>query len=230
MTRILLIEDDEGFAEILKESLEDDGEMEIAKVIGSESEAMQFFKSGGLQDIQCILLDLQLPNVPHASHTDSRAGLRILEEVRLQQRFYGTIVVLTNSRATEDGQRALAAGCDGYLCKHAPVEHIPRVVSELKMAIEGEVVMVSSEMRHVFFREDISAKEARLMDLLVGGASWTDIARDLNYKTSKAAANIGDRVFDKLLTLQEREKIEHEGRKKRDVAIDIWKSRHTAQV
>lgn len=230
MTRVLLIEDDEGFAEILKESLEDDGEMQIAKVIGSESEAMQFFKSGGLQDIQCILLDLQLPTVPHASHADSRAGLRILEEVRLQQRFYGTIVVLTNSRAPEDGQRALAAGCDGYLCKHAPVEHIPRVVSELKMAIEGEVVMVSSEMRHVFFREDISAKEARLMDMLVGGASWADVARDLNYKTSKAAANIGDRVFDKLLTLQEREKIETEGRKKRDVAIDIWKSRHAAQV
>ncbi len=107
MTRILLIEDDEGFAEILKESLEDDGDMEIAKVIGSESEAMEFFKSGGLQDIQCILLDLQLPNVPHASHADSRAG-----------RFF----------AVRDRSVTLRRGSGGSVprCPHRPARHRQR--------------------------------------------------------------------------------------------------------
>jgi hypothetical protein len=86
--------------------------------------------------------------------------------------------------------------------------------------------MVSSEMRHVFFREDISAKEARLMDLLSQGKGWSEISHDLGYKTAKAAANIGDRIFDKLLTMDDRQRLEEKGQKKRYRAVEIWKSRH----
>jgi DNA-binding CsgD family transcriptional regulator len=104
------------------------------------------------------------------------------------------------------------------------------MLSELKMAIRGDVILVASQMRHVFLRDDISAKEAKLMDMLSQGKSWAEIARDLNYKTPKAAANIADRLFDKLLTPQDQAKLAQEGGKKRYKAVEVWLSRRTASL
>jgi DNA-binding NarL/FixJ family response regulator len=225
MTKLLIIEDDKDFAEILKECLEEDEDLEISGIIGDEESAMQFIKSGGLAGIHCVLADLQLPKTKDETRVNSSAGLRILQEIRHGQRFYGTIIIMTSSRAPEDGQRALASGCDGYLCKHAPVGDIPSMLDELKLAIKGNVMIVSSEMRHVFFRDDVSAKEARLMDLLVLDKSWSEIAQELNYKTPKAAANIADRIYDKLISEADRQSLDASGAKKRQVAVEIWRSR-----
>jgi DNA-binding NarL/FixJ family response regulator len=145
--------------------------------------------------------------------------------MRQTYRFYGTIIVLTSSQSAADGKRALAAGCDGYLCKQAKVAELKHLVTELKMAIRGDVILVASQMRHVFMREEISAKEARMLDLLAQGKSWAEIARELSYKTSKAAANVGDRVFDKLLTPQEQAMLAASYKKKRHFAVNLWLKR-----
>ncbi|HEY9684867.1 MAG TPA: response regulator [Oculatellaceae cyanobacterium] len=226
MTRLLIIEDDKDFADILKECLEEDEDLEIAAVIGDEESAMEFIRGGGLSGIHCVLADLQLPKTKNETRVNSSAGLRILEEIRHGRNFYGTIIILTSSKAPEDGQRALAAGCDGYLCKHAPIADIPSMLDELKIAIKGNVMIVSSEMRHVFFRDDVSAKEARLMDLLVEDKSWAEIAQELNYKTPKAAANIADRIYDKLIPEGDKQQLDAAGTKKRQKALEIWRSRH----
>lgn len=224
-TRILIIEDDEDFSSILKRVLEQEGEMSVQGVINCEEEALKLVRSPQVHESDCVLLDLQLPFRQGDKTVSSLAGIRILEELRHQQGYYGTIIVLTNSKAPADGQRALAAGCDGYLCKRARISEVREMLDELKMAIRGEVILVSRPMRHVFIRDDINAKEARMMDLLACGKSWAEIARELGYKTPKAAANVGDRVFDKLLTPQDVQKIAAEGLKKRQKALEIWNSR-----
>lgn len=229
MTRIVIVEDDPDFALILRRALEQDKEIQIVDHMDNEQAAMAFINSSDLKDVDCFLLDLQLPYLPGDRTVSSMAGLRILEALRLQKRFYGTIIVLTNSKSPQDGQRALAGGCDGYLCKRARIVEIPTMLAELKMAIKGDVVIVASQMRHVFIREDISAKEARLMDLLASGKGWADIARELGYKTAKAAANVGDRIFDKLLTPQDEQVIAEQGLKKREKALEIWLSRKPSQ-
>lgn len=230
MTRILIVEDDEDFSSILKSVIEQDGEMQVVDLINCEENALKKVRSPAIHDFDCVLLDLQLPFRQGDKTVSSLAGIRILEELRQQQGFYGTIIVLTNSRAPADGQRALAAGCDGYLCKRARISEVPQMLQELKMAIKGDVILVSSPMRHVFIRDDISAKEARMMDLLAAGKSWAEIARDLGYKTPKAAANIGDRVFDKMLTPQDLQKVAAEGGKKRQRALEIWNSRRLSHA
>jgi DNA-binding NarL/FixJ family response regulator len=227
MTRILIIEDDKDFAEILKESLEEDEDLEVVAVVGDEESTHKLIKEGVLAGIHCVIADLQLPKTSGDARVNSSAGLRLIEEIRHEQKFYGTIIVMTSSRAPEGGQRALAAGCDGYLCKHAPVNDIPVMLDELKIALKGNVMIVSSEMRHVFFRDDVSAKEARLMDLLLQEKSWTEIALELNYKTPKAAANIADRIYDKLLTEQDKQNLDASGSKKRSRALEIWHSRRS---
>jgi DNA-binding NarL/FixJ family response regulator len=225
MTAILIIEDDEDFAVILKRALEQDPDLSVVGVITTEEQAFSRIRSTKLADCNCVLLDLQLPKSDGDRTVNSMAGLRILEELRHRQRYYGTIIVLTNSRAPADGQRALSAGCDGYLCKRARISEIPEMLNELKLAIRGDVILVSRPMRHVFIREDISAKEARLLDLLNEGKGWAEIARELSYKTPKAAANIGDRIFDKLLTPEDQQIVANTGGKKRLAALQIWQSR-----
>ncbi len=225
MTNILIIEDDEDFATILQRTLEQDGSFFVSGVISSESEALKHIAETRLRDCDCVLLDLQLPYQPGDKSVNSIAGIRILNELRKTYGFYKTIIVLTSSRAQQDGERALAAGCDGYLCKRAKISDVKEMLTELKMAIRGDVIIVASQMRHVFLRDDISAKEARLLDLLADGKGWQDIARELGYKTSKAAANIGDRIFDKLLTPQDQEEILASGAKKRLRAVELWLNR-----
>ncbi|MBX9722748.1 MAG: response regulator [Candidatus Obscuribacterales bacterium] len=230
MTKILIVEDDEDFSGILRTVIEQDGEMQVVEVINCEEEALRKIRSPEIHQVDCVLLDLQLPLKNHDKTVSSLAGIRILEELRHQHGFYGTIIVLTNSKAPADGQRALAAGCDGYLCKRAKISEVPQMLMELKMAIRGDVILVSSPMRHVFIRDDINAKEARMMELLSFGKSWTEIARELGYKTPKAAANVGDRVFDKLLTPQDAQKVAAEGSKKRHKALEIWNSRRLSHA
>lgn len=230
MTKILIVEDDELFSNTLREVIERDPELQVVDVINNEEEALKRVRSPAIHECDCVLLDLQLPLRTGDKTVSSMAGIRILEELRHQQGFYGTIIVLTNSKAPADGQRALAAGCDGYLCKRAKISEVPQMLLELKMAIKGEVILVASQMRHVFIRDDISAKEARMLDLLAIGKSWAEIARELGYKTPKAAANVGDRTFDKILSPQDVAKVAAEGLKKRHKALEIWNSRRMSHA
>jgi len=225
MKRLAIIEDDKGFAAILQEFLEEDMGCEVAAVLSTESEAMRWLAATKLENIDAMLVDLQLPELPGHPAVSSLAGLNIVKAIRQEYQFSGTVLILTNSREFSDGERALAAGCDGYLCKHAPMAEIPNMLSELKIALRGDVVIVSREMRHVFLREELSLKEARLMDMLHAGHGWSEIARELGYKNSKAAANIGYRVFDKLLTPLDREGLDADGEKKQHKALERWRMR-----
>lgn len=223
--RILIVEDNQDFADMLSEMLSDDPEFVIKDIIHNEAEVYQKFRDGLLDELDCLLLDLHLPKSVGDNSVYSTAGLRILAEARQNYLFNGTIIILTSSRELEDGRRALEYGCDGYLCKYAPVSEMPAMIEELKTALRGRAILVAPEMRHVFFRDEISAKEAQLMDMLVADHSWPEIAEKLDYKTSKAAANTGDRIFDKLIPLKEKADLEQSGGKKRDKAIQIWKAR-----
>lgn len=226
MTRILIIEDDEDFASVLKECLEDEPDLEIVRVINNEQDAEQFIRSDEFKTIHCVLQDLRLPRAAHDRSVSSVAGIRLLQEMRQNRNFYGTVIVLTSSRDAEDGKRALEAGCDGYLCKNTKSTEMLPMLNELKVAIRGHVMLVSSEMRHVFFRNEISPKEARLMELLTLGKSWPNIADELGYSTSKAAANIADRIFDKILSSNDRKLMEESGAKKREKAMEVWSLRY----
>jgi DNA-binding NarL/FixJ family response regulator len=225
MNRVVIIEDDRDFAGILKEFIEEDLHDKVVAVLASESEAVEFINSTKLREIDAVLVDLQLPQSPGSSEVSSLAGLRLTREIRQHLHFAGRLLILTNSRQFADGERALAAGCDGYLCKHAPMAEIPQMLAELKIALRGDVVLVSREMRHVFLREEISLKEARLMDMLDAGQNWAAVAQELGYKNAKAAANIGYRVFDKLIGPADRESLGNDADTKRRRALERWRAR-----
>lgn len=219
--RVLLIEDDVFFAEILKESLEQDSDIVVMEMFHDEQAAAERFKRG-LTDFDCVLLDLQLPRSRQDRTINSSAGLNLVHDLRQTHRYWGTIVVLTNSRAFADGKGAIDAGCDAYLCKNTKLAETGPMMNELRVALRGDVLIVSREMRYIFFRQDVTPKEAHLMDLVAEGYSWEEIARKLNYKTSKVAANVADRIFDKILIS---EGADEDGGAKRRRAVDAWRQR-----
>jgi DNA-binding NarL/FixJ family response regulator len=227
MKRIIIVEDDVDFAEVLKEELEEDRDVTVCAILHDEQSARDWLNQNDLSQIDCALVDLVLPGLPGAMSANSMVGLNIVNLLRQELEFPGSIIVLTNSRLLEDGERALAAGCDGYLCKHAQMSEIPSMVLELKLALRGSVVLVSREMRHVFLRDELSAKEARLMEMLNGGSTWAEIASHLGYKTSKAAATIGYRVFDKLLSPAECAQLSEDKEFKRKRALEKWRARYS---
>lgn len=225
LNRIVIVEDDPDFASVIKECLEEEEDFSVVQIINNEEDALKFIHSPDLQSVDCVLLDLRIPRSQSDRTTSGSAGLRLLAEARNRMHYFGTIIVLTSSRDPEDGQKALAAGCDGYLCKAAPVDQLPLIIEELKIAIRGHIMVIAKELRHVFFRTDVSVREAQLMDLLANGKGWPEIANALSYSSPKAAANIGDRVFDKLLTEDDKREIETQGLKKKAKALAIWRLR-----
>ena len=151
MLRLLLIEDDDAFAEILTEFLEESGGIEVVKVIKDEYSAIDEIDNGGLVGIDCILSDLQIPASADLPQFDAFSGIRILKHARRSTDFFGTIIMMTSSTQEDAGALALEAGCDGYFCKYANVGELPALMNELKTAIHGHVMSVSGGIRHVFF-------------------------------------------------------------------------------
>lgn len=223
MTNILVIEDDVEFASTLAEFLEEEPDLKIVHKATTEEEAQDFFRSGRLSEIDCVLLDLKLPRNKGDRDANTRVGLGILEHLRIQEKFFRTVLIVTSSQLQEDGERAMSGGCDGYLCKHAAPDEIMNLVDELKLAMRGDILIVPRQMRYVFLREGLSAKEAKLMELLDRGLTWSQVAAELGYRNASVAATVGYRVFDKLLSIQEQE--ENSDESKRAKALELWRAR-----
>lgn len=153
MPRVLMIEDDFDFAQIMSECLQSDPSCEIVEIFTNIADAEINFEWGGLAKIDAVLVDLQLPTSRVDPGIIPDGGLQLIRQMRHRHQFRGRIIVLTNSSQLADGQKALDAGCDGYLCKHVRSGDLPALIAELRIAIRGDVVLVSQEMRHIFMRE-----------------------------------------------------------------------------
>jgi CheY-like chemotaxis protein len=157
MHKILMVEDDMDFAQIMVECLQEDPQFLVEDVINNVADARDKFDAGLLRDVDVVLIDLHLARSRHDSSVNSHGGVELIREMRTRHQFKGTVIVVTNSNLQSDGQDALRAGCDGYLCKHLRLSDLPALLSELRMAIRGDVVLVSKEMRHIFMRSPDSA-------------------------------------------------------------------------
>lgn len=207
---------------MLEQALAKESEsLSLAKLVNNKSDALREVEER-LSDFDCIILDLGLPEAAADPTIEPDAGLKLLEHLRKSKRFAGTIIVLTHSCSFADGRLAFQLGCDAYLNKARDIEEL---VNGLKFCMLKKMLVMSPEMRHLFLPEQITTKEARLMDMLVDGAKWQEVAKCLGYKNAHAACSTADRVFDKLLTWHD-VAYAAPGTKKRQLALQLWKWRH----
>jgi CheY-like chemotaxis protein len=67
-------------------------------------------------------MDIQLPGID---------GLELTRELKSQDRFRDVLVIALTAYAMKgDEEKALAAGCDGYVTKPLDVDALPRYIAE----------------------------------------------------------------------------------------------------
>ncbi len=224
MIRILLVDDDIDFCHILKESLEAASDNLRLTHLAHDTEDAVRLIDYSLHLFDCIIMDLALPRSAIDTFIERDSGLKLLGYLRAGKRFAGSIVMLTASCAFADGRMAFELGCDAYLTKPRELDDL---VAALQVCIEKRVIVMSPEMRHLFEAEQITAQEARLLDMLLEGDTWPEIARALGYKDGNSACSAADRAFDKLLTWHDLA-YAAPGLKKRQLALRLWKWRNRA--
>lgn len=226
MIRILLVDDDVDFCDILKDELEAAShDLRMTDIAHDTEEALRLIDNS-LHQFDCVILDLALPRSVSDRFIERDSGLKLLSYLRAGKRFPGTIIMLTHSCAFTDGRMAFELGCDAYLSKP---RQLPDLIDALKVCIEKKVIVMAPEMRHLFLAEQVTAQEARLMDMLLEGDTWSEIARALGYKDGNAACTSAERVYDKLLTWHDLA-YAAPGLKKRQLALRLWKWRNRSGV
>lgn len=108
MSTILIIEDDENISQLLKEALEKAGYCCTQAFSGSEAKLVL-----GLQDYDCILLDLMLPGIP---------GEEVLLEIRKKGKT--PVIVLTAKHDMDRKVDILLKGADDYITKPFEIREV----------------------------------------------------------------------------------------------------------
>jgi two-component system, cell cycle response regulator DivK len=120
-TRVLVVDDNPQNVKLVRLLLVDEG-YEVRTASDAE-EALQILD--GFEP-QAILMDIQLPGMD---------GLELTRHLKADARWKQLVVIALTAYAMKgDEEKALAAGCDGYVTKpidiDALVELLPRLVAE----------------------------------------------------------------------------------------------------
>lgn len=116
MARILVVEDNPVNLELVRDILEAHGHEVLEASNATDGLALL---SGELPDL--ILMDIQLPGMD---------GLTATRQIKADARLQGIPVVALTAHAMKgDEERALAAGCDGYVSKPIDTRALPQMVA-----------------------------------------------------------------------------------------------------
>ncbi|MGA1825988.1 MAG: response regulator [bacterium] len=125
---ILLVEDDPGDVDLMKESLKESKITIDMSVVADGVEAMTYLRKEGRYSCvnrpNIILLDLNLPK---------KDGREVLEEVKNDDDLKEIpIVILTTSNAEQDIIKSYGLGANCYITKPVGFEQFRKVVNEIK--------------------------------------------------------------------------------------------------
>ena len=125
---ILLVEDNAGDAELVREALAEGGIPNTINVVWDGIEALAYLRGeaphGGAVKPDFMLLDLKLPK---------KAGLEVLAEMKADEVLrHIPVIVLSSSDAPEDVQRAYDLQASCYLTKPAELDEFERVMQTIR--------------------------------------------------------------------------------------------------
>lgn len=147
--KILIIEDEQQLAADMGEYLSSEDYLcEFA------SDFDQALEKIALYVYDCILLDLMLPGGD---------GLRILEELKKQNRQQG-VIIISAKNAYEDKIEGLKQGADDYLSKPF---HLPELAARIYSVIRRRNFGNNNVVAHHEIRVDMLAKTVAVNDALV---------------------------------------------------------------
>jgi len=182
--KIMLIEDNREFRDVIEFSLADQADMEVVGQYGSAEFALRVMKDAPNKNIpDLILLDLQL------------TGMSGLEAIPLFFELLPKvqIIILSQSDREQDVLTAISLGVSGYLLKSSKVE---QVVDGIRLVVDGGssldpsvAIYLLNQLRSVSSRESIEGiiteRELETLKLLAEGFVKKEISEQLGitYRT-----------------------------------------------
>jgi two-component system, NarL family, response regulator LiaR len=119
--RVLLVDDDPGFRELLAFVVRVDTEAEI---VGQASDGVEGVRLAEALEPDVVLMDLQMPKLD-----GFEATRRIAAKVQ-----HAEILVISSTTEPGDVARALEAGAAGFLPKDRVVAELPELIGQLRPA------------------------------------------------------------------------------------------------
>ncbi len=128
MINILLVEDNPGDVELIREALSESKVRNELHVVSDGVQAMEFLRGeGNYADAPCpdlILLDLNLPK---------KSGREVLEEIKTDPKLSKIpVVILTSSKEEEDVCRSYRLRANCYVTKPVDFEQFMNVVRSIE--------------------------------------------------------------------------------------------------
>lgn len=181
--KIILIEDNREFREVIEFSLESECDMEVIDQYGSAEFALRVLKENSAVLPDLILLDLQL------------TGMNGLDAIPLLLDAVPDveIIILSQSDREEDVLKAIAAGASGYLLKSSTVT---QVIEAIRIVLSGGssldpkvAAYILKKLRNQLPKKAIegilTSRELEILSLLSEGLVKKEISTELGitYRT-----------------------------------------------
>jgi DNA-binding NarL/FixJ family response regulator len=189
MIRVLLADDHQIVRDGLRRILASQADLEVAGEAADGDEALALVRA---HDYDVAVLDLSMPGL---------SGLDLVKRLKLEKPKL-RLLVLSMHAEQQYAVRALKAGASGYLTKDSASAQL--IGALRKVAAGGVHVSEAAALGLVSAASGDGPPHARLSDrefevlkLLAGGASPTDIARQLHLSV-KTVSTHKTRVLEKL--------------------------------
>lgn len=172
--RVLIVDDHAMVASGLRAALDDEHDLEVVATAGSIAEAVAAAERDR-PDI--VLMDFRMGD------GDATDGMAALAAAGLGV----PVVVVSGYADARSVQRAVEAGCAGYLLKDQAIEELAGAV---RAVCGGGAVFAPAVLPAVLGRRsagrghDLTPREAEVLQLLADGASTADIAGRLFLSTN----------------------------------------------
>lgn len=194
--RIMLVEDNPEYREIISLAIEDEPDMELIRQYGTAEIALRDLRGGSSgRTPDLLLLDLRLP------------GMGGLESLPLFRSSLADIkiIILTQSDGEADVLHAISQGANGYLLKTASVTQI---TEGIRTVMAGGATLDAGIARFIMntlkarlpkdqVKNVLTNRELEILALLGEGLLKKEIAKQLHVSTTTVATHVAH-IYRKL--------------------------------
>lgn len=149
--RVLLVDDNEQWAQFMADKLEREGESMAVTVALSANEAM--FALRGADSTDCVVTDYRMPEID---------GLQLLEQVRAERPAL-PFVLVTGEGSEDIASKAIDAGVTDYLIKNPNVDQTTQFISKITTAVEQYLLQRAIEESEARYRTVIEQSQDAIM-------------------------------------------------------------------
>ncbi|MEJ6571446.1 MAG: response regulator transcription factor [Akkermansiaceae bacterium] len=194
--RVMLVEDNLSYREIILLTLSSTEDIELAEQFGSSEAALRHLKSTPAHKApDLILLDLRLPGMD---------GLEALPHFRAAMPS-ASIIVLTQSDAEADVLRAITLGASGYLLKSATLDQL---TEGIRTVMDGGAVLDTRIARFILktlkaklpqteIDDYLTPRELEVLHLLSEGRLKKEIGSQLDISFATVDSHFRN-IYEKL--------------------------------